>query len=409
MNLVTLTQREMTKYEVIKRLIRKEINGPEAANLLSISTRQIRRLKAKVINHGPNGLAHGNRGKQGNRKVPQKEEDRIKKLLHKYYSDFKPTHACERLFEDHQIDRDPKTIRRIMIEEKLWKPRRTKKKQIHRKWRERKPCFGQMQQFDGSYEHWFEDRSGEHCLLLAIDDATGKITHAKFAEHEGVFPVFNFWREYLQIHGKPINIYVDKFSTYKVNHKIAMHNPDTKTQFQRAMWQLGIEPITAHSPQAKGRVERCFGTLQDRLIKDLRLNHISTVPVANQYLKNVFIPKFNSKFSVIPKRKTNLHRKISKKELPMLDSIFSRQTKRVIQNDFTISYKSKWYQLEKEQPCVVCKKDGVIVEERPDGRIFIQYRRKYLNFYQIHKKTIRRNIKTPHILTPNVFAKVGHF
>lgn len=159
-----------------------------------------------------------------------------------------------------------------MIEEGLWKPKKNKNKKEHREWRQRRAHYGEMQQFDGSYHHWLEDRgnTGKICLLLSVDDATGQITHAKFEEHEGVFPVFEFWQEYLLKHGKPMSIYMDRFSTYSMNQKTAKENPDTLTQFQRAMKELRIESILANSPEAKGRVETMFGTLQNRLVKEMK-------------------------------------------------------------------------------------------------------------------------------------------
>jgi hypothetical protein len=266
-----MSQQDLSRYDIIKRLIRKEINGSVAAELIGLSVRQVRRLKRRVILYGPNGLIHGNRGRVGHRRLPDKERKQIIALLHKHYYDFWPRHAAEKLDELHGIVRDPKTIRQIMIDEGLWKPKRGKKKTEHRQWRQRKAHLGEMEQFDGSYHPWFEDRlPGEQCLLLSVDDATSKITHAQFDEHEGVFPVFGFWLEYLSVHGKPMAIYVDKFSTYSMNHKLAKENPDTLTQFQRALRELRIEPILANSPQAKGRVETTFGTLQNRLIKEMR-------------------------------------------------------------------------------------------------------------------------------------------
>lgn len=378
-----MSQKELSRYDIIKRLIRKEINCPKASDLLKLSTRQTRRLKASVKNNGAVGLVHGSRGKIGNRKMPTAKKKKIIALLRKHYYDFGPTFASEKLRENHHIIHDPKTIRRIMIGEGLWKPR-TKKKNgsEHRQWRERKSSYGEMIQFDGSYEHWFEDRdkTSEVCLLAAIDDATGKIVSATFDKDEGVFPVFAFWREYLFKQGKPRSVYLDKFSTYKMTQRIALENHDLKTQFQRAMDELRVEPIFANSPQAKGRVERLFGTLQDRLVKELRLNKISTIKEANDFLEETFIPSFNARFSVLPRTKTNLHASLSFKEQKQLSSILSRQTPRVVQNDWTISFKNQWYQLTKEQPATVCKKDEVIIEEYLDETIQIRLRGKYLNY-----------------------------
>ena len=365
---ITMSQKEINRYDIIKRLISKELNGTEAAKILSMSTRQVRRLKKKVKEKGVKGLIHGNRGKTSNRKMPKKEKDKIIKLLHKHYYDFGPLLASEKLGERHGIKRDKTTIRTIMIKEGLWKSK-SKKKEKHREWRQRRASYGELLQYDGSYEYWFEDRGGKCCLLASIDDATGKVW-AKFDRHEGVEPTFNFWREYITGNGKPYAIYVDRFSTYSMNHKIAKENTDTLIQFQRAMEKgLNIEIIHAKSPEAKGRVEKLFKTLQDRLIKELRLNDISTIEKANDFLENIYLEKFNQKFNVEARSKANLHKQLTKQEASKLDSIFSRQEQRVVRNDFTIHHRRNFYQLLKEQSVTVCKKDRITVEERINGII----------------------------------------
>ena len=402
MTLITMSSKELDRFQIINKLIGKHIDGTKAAELLHLTTRQIRRLKHKVKLFGAKGLIHNNRGRESHNKIDSGEKKKIVKLLHKHYHDFKPTFASEKLLENHQINRDPKTIRQIMIDEGLWKPRLKKKQSEHRQWRERKSCYGEMIQFDGSYEHWFEDRNntGEVCLLAAIDDATGKVVEARFGAHEGVFPVFGFWQEYIINNGKPRTIYLDKFSTYNVNHKLAKENCDTLTQFERACDELKIEPIKANSPQAKGRVERLFETLQDRLIKELRLANISTVDEANIFLEKIFIPKFNVRFSVEPKNQTDLHQKLNQKEINQLSGIFSRQTERTILNDFTFSFQKQWYQLTKEQTATICKKDIVIVEERLDKTIKIRLRNKYLNYRLLPKRPKKQKIsvKIPWII-----------
>ena len=379
MGYLTMTSKEINRYTIIKKLINKEINGTQAAELLKLSIRHIRRLKGKVKEQGIKALIHGNRGKHSNRRIPEQEKEKIIELLHKHYSDFKPGFASEKLDEKHHIKRDPKTIRQIMIEQELWKPKR-KKPLEYRSWRQRKACYGEMEQFDGSYEYWFEDRGPYCCLLASIDDATGIPTKAEFAKDEGVFPVFNFWRGYLKEYGKPYSIYLDKFSTYKMSQKVAQENHDTLTQFQRAMRELNIEPISANSPQAKGRIERLFNTFQDRLIKELRLANISTIEQANKFLKEVFLPQYRAKYAVEPRSKANLHKPLSQKEKSKLDSIFSRQYTRVVRNDFTISFNKRWYQLSKNQSTTICKKDTIIVEEHLDNSIKFRLRGKYLNY-----------------------------
>ncbi len=383
-NYITMSQKEIKKYDIIKKVINQELNGSEAANLLNLSTRQIRRLKPRVKNQGAKGLIHGNRGKPGNRKLPDKERRIIVKLLHKHYYDFGPLLATEKLLERHKIKRDKDTIRSIMIAEELWRPK-AKKKSKHREWRQRKAAYGEMIQYDGSYEHWFEGRGEEICLLAGIDDANSQVW-AKFDNHEGVEPTFSFWREYVERFGKPYSIYVDKFSTYAINHKLAKENADTLTQFERAMKELNIEVIHAHSPEAKGRVEKLFGTLQDRLIKELRLRNISTINEANQFLASEFLPQFNAKFMVEPRSKVNLHKELTAKEKNALDSIFSKQYEKTVRNDFTVWHNKKYYQLEADQPVTVCKQDKVTVEARPDNTIHFRLRGKYLNYRLLPEK-----------------------
>lgn len=376
---ITMSQKEISKYDIIKKLIQKELNGTEAAKLLKLSVRHVRRLKNKVKNNGIRGLIHGNRGKEGNRHIPEKERQKIVKLLHKHYYDFGPLLASEKLEERHSITRDKGTIRTIMIQEGLWKTKQKKKEQ-HREWRQRKSSYGEMAQYDGCYAPWFGVNGGEYCLLASIDDANSHVW-AQFDEHEGVFPTFRFWDGYIERFGKPYSIYVDRFSTYSMNYKLAKENTDTLTQFERAMKQdLGIEVIHAHSPEAKGRVEKLFKTLQDRLAKELRLNTISAIPEANKFLEKEFLPKFNERFMVEARSKMNLHKKLKEQEKNKLNSIFSRQDKRIVRNDFTIWHKKNYYQLLKEQPATICKQDSIIVEERMDGAIYFKLRGKYLNY-----------------------------
>lgn len=377
-NLITMSLKEVKKYDVLKKLINKEFNGTKASRLLELSIRQIRRLKSRVAESGAEGLIHGNRGQPSNRSIPDKERKRIAALIEEKYSDFGPLLASEKLEELHQIKRDKGTIRSIMIKNDLWKPH-SKKKETHRSWRERKASKGELIQYDGSYEYWFEDRGEKCCLLASIDDADSEVT-ARFDEHEGVEPTFNYWRKYIERFGKPHAIYVDKFSTYSMNHKLAQENPDTLTQFERAMTELNIGIVHAHSPQAKGRVEKLFKTLQDRLIKELRLKGISTIAEANDFLEKDFLPKFNAKFMVEARSKANLHKSLNEQEKKKLNSIFTRQYERVIQNDYTVSYKKNYYQLEKLQPVTVCKKDTVMMEEAMDNTVRLRLRGKYLNY-----------------------------
>lgn len=266
---LSMSKKEVDRVDILGRVLRKEMKGVHAAQLLRLSTRQVRTLKKKFTAHGPAGLIHGNRGRPGHHRVPDKEKKKIADLLSKKYPDFGPTFASEKLSELHGITRDPKTIRSIQIAEGLWKPRRGKKKSEHRDWRARKEAYGEMLQFDGSYHNWLEGRgaTNEQCLIAAIDDATSTVVQAAFAAHEGVMPVMDFWKAYVLANGKPRCVYLDKFSTYKVNHKIASENPDVKTQFQRA---CNHRP-SKNSPQSF----RNRDTFQDTDIVRLRLRRFS--------------------------------------------------------------------------------------------------------------------------------------
>lgn len=237
--LITMTSKEAKKYEVIKDLLSKKIDGTEATKLLGLSLRQTKRIKAKVKLKGIKGIIHGNRGKESHNKTNLKIIEKTKEYLNEIYHDFNPLLAQEHLRDDNNINLSKETVRQLMIDEKIWKPRKKHETKKHT-WRERKDNYGEMQQFDGSYHNWFEGRNieelgEEQCLLLSVDDAKGTITHAEFAKNEGVEAVFKFWDGYFKEKGLPLSIYLDKFSTYKVNHKNAVDNKELMTQFERAM------------------------------------------------------------------------------------------------------------------------------------------------------------------------------
>jgi hypothetical protein len=390
-----MSSQELSRYDIIRELLNRKINGTQAAIQLRLTARHIRRLKKKVATYGVKGLIHGNRGKSSNRRLSEKIIEKAKHYLKKYYQDFKPTFASEKLQERHNIKLGRETVRRIMIEEKLWKPKPKSKTRVYRSWRPRKEYYGQMQQFDGSYHKWFEDRGKEGCLLASIDDATGKITQAEFTDNEGVTPTFLFWKQYSSSTGKPVNIYLDRHSTYRVNTKSVFDDKTVLTQFERAMKDLDIAIIHAYSPQAKGRIERLFGTLQDRLIKELRLEKINTAREANEFLQKEFIPKFNEKFSVAAQNNGDLHRTLTKIDTENLETIFSKQHTRKVHNDFTISFKGVWHQLSEQQPTTVLRKDTVLLEERLDGTVWISIRGKYLKYTVLperSKKVIKMHI-----------------
>lgn len=392
--LLTITMKEQQRYEIAQKLIAEELSEEEARKLMCLrSVRQVRRIKKKAKEGGIAAMVHKNRGKVSNRKLDEKLVQKALSLVKEKYPGFKPTFAAEKLKEDNGIEINHETLRKLMINEGLWKPKLRKQSKKRHEWRARKENYGEMQQFDGSYHKWFEERGEESCLLLAVDDATGMITHAKFDKNEGVIAVFTFWLEYFDKHGLPISIYLDKFSTYKINHPSAVDNKDLKTQFERTAMQVGTKLITAHTPQAKGRVERMNQTLQDRLVKELRLAKISTMKEANKFLEQ-YIPKFNKKFAVIANQPTNLHKEVKKELKKKLPQIFSIQKTRKINNDYTIMFENKFYQLEAKQPTTVYKKDTVRIEKHLNGAIKINLNDKYLEYVELPERP-KKQINIP--------------
>jgi hypothetical protein len=401
----SFTEKEQYKLIIINKAIAHEITNEHAAKKLQLSLRQIKRLKQQVKLHGEKAIVHKLKGKQSNHHIADDTKTKAVDIIKKSYADFKPILAAEKLEEIHAIPITAQTARIWMTEAGIWKPRRKKKTGEHRSWRPRKEYYGEMEQFDGSYHLWFEDRFVdvlgdpiEVCLLAAIDDAKGEITKAVFAANEGVIAVFTFCKEYVSERGKPRIIYLDKFSTYKINHKSAVDNSELMTQFQRAMQDLGINLIPANSPQAKGRVERLFKTLQDRLIKEMRLAKINTPEAGNIFLRENFIPKFNERFGVIPEKAGDMHVPLTKEDKKNLNRIFSVQSTRVVHNDFTIQFKNTWYQLEEIQPVTIRAKEKVLVEEWLDGTIHLSHKGKYLQYSVLPEKP-KKQKQNPIILT----------
>ena len=401
----TPTPEEQYKFDIITKVLKKEIKPGVAAKMLGLSPRQIRRLKPKVRKEGIAAVKHGLKGKQSNHQLAVQLKEDVLKVVGKRYADFKPGFASEKLEEIEKIIVHPQTLRRWMAEYGLWKTRKQKKAGEYHSWRPRKEYFGELEQFDGSYHLWFEkrfvDEKGnpiEVCLLASVDDATGRITKAQFAANEGIAAVFSFWKGYILNFGKPLAVYLDKFSTYKINHKAAVDNHELMTQFERAMQNIAIHLISAHSPQAKGRIERLFGTLQDRLVKEMRLENINTPEEGNKFLEEVFIPKFNAKFAVQASKEGNVHRPLLHTDTKHLDCIFSVQSERTVNNDFTIQFKNNWYQLAEIQPTTVRAKEKVFIEEWLDNTVHISLREKHLNFTVLPERP-KKAKRQPIILT----------
>jgi len=378
-----MSLKQLSHLDVLRRVERSEVTRVGAAGLLGVTDRTVRRQVARLAAEGPGSLVHGLRGRRSNNRMPEREELRIGALLRERYPDFGPTFAAEKLREIHGVDRDPGTVRRVQVGLGLFSPRRLRTPAERRAARLPRPSFGELVQFDGSYHDWFEGRGGigEACLLLAVDDATSAVTDAQFAPHEGVAPVMAFWLAYAGIRGIPKAVYLDRFSTYSMNMRAAAENPDTLTQFERAAREAGMGVVHAMSPQAKGRVENKFGTLQDRLVKEMRLAGLSSVAEANAWLRKRFIPAYNRKFAKPPARNGDMHRRPSAAELAdVLPFVFCRRETRVITNDFTFPYRKVRLQLLPTPRLVMRPKERVDVHELPDGGIHLFLRGRAANF-----------------------------
>jgi len=385
-DIVQMSVRELRRLHVIHKAIEGLLKQRKAAELLSLSNRQIRRLIKKVEEEGDAGIIHKSRGKPSNRKLPGKIRDSVIELYRQKYAGFGPLLASEKLLEQDDISVNDETLRKWLIESGDWK--KTRKGRKHRQWRPRKHHFGEMIQIDGSHHDWFEGRGPECVLMGYIDDATGK-AYARFYDYEGTMPAFDSFKRYARKYGIPQKAYLDKHTTYKSPKKAAypLYDEQPLSQFERAMKELGVEVIHAHSPQAKGRIERLFRTFQDRVVKEMRLKGIKTVEEANKFLTE-YLPEYNRKFTVRPKEKTDIHRKIPRGL--NIDSILCLKEERVLRNDFTISYKGKLYQIKES-----IKAQKVTVQERINGRMLITYNGAAVEFKEIAERPERQ--KKPHI------------
>ena len=392
---IYMSIKETERIAIMDNLIAKRIKQKHASAQLCISVRQVRRMVKRYKQDGIAGLVHQGRGRVGNRALGQTKKDTIIALVKKQYSDFGPTFAAENLNERDGIVVSKETLRQLMIEEKLWKAKERKHVDIHT-YRERRSCVGELVQLDGSPHAWFEERA-EKCTLIAfIDDATSRIMDGAFADYEGTFTLFDATEHYLKTHGKPLSLYVDKHSTFNINREATIEEglKDQKplTQYGRAMEDLRIELILAHSPQAKGRVERLFETLQDRLVKQLRLAGISTKEEATRYFREVYIPKHNAKFAVPPKEPNNVHKKLLASD--DLSRIFTVQTKRVVSKTLVVQYKNTRYQIDTTGAYqYLLQKQKILVCENKEGVLVFRHKDKVLSY-----KIIGQIFKKPKIM-----------
>lgn len=368
-----VSQRELRRQHIIHKALEGAIKQAEAAEILLLSDRQIRRIIKRVREEGDRGIIHRARGNPSNRQLPKKIKEAAIKLYRQKYEGFGPTLASEKLTELDGISVNDETLRKWLIESGDWK--KTRKDRKHRQWRERKHHFGEMVQIDGSHHDWFEGRGPESVLMGYIDDATGNV-FARFYGYEGTIPAMDSLKRYAKKYGFPVKLYLDKHMTYKSPAKSSLKD-DTEplSQFQRAMKELGVEVTHAHSPQAKGRIERLFRTFQDRVVKEMRLRGIKTVEEANNFLTE-YLPIYNRKFAVDSKEKADLHRPVPKGL--DLDRILCIKTERALRNDFTIAHDKKLYQITDN-----IKAAKIMVEEKINGTMVITHNDIFLKFKEI--------------------------
>lgn len=392
-DILVMTRREAKRLHVIRKVLEGAISQISAAEMLSLSTRQIRRITERIEEGGDEGIIHGLRGAASNRRTAEKFKDKIIRLYRKHYEGFGPTLAAEKLQERNGMSISDETLRLWLIDSGDWKKR--KKRGTNRKWRPRRGHLGEMVQIDGSHHDWFEGR-GPKCVLMGyIDDATGEV-FGRFYEYEGTMPAMDSFMRYTQKYGLPLSIYLDRHNTYKSPKKGTLADDEEYlSQFERAMEELQVKVIHAYSPQAKGRVERLFGTLQDRLVKEMRLKGIKSIEEANMFLET-YLPVYNSRFAVEPKEKADVHRSIKGLNLK---GILSVKTERKLNNDCTVAYGSKFYQIEEN-----IQASKVIIEDRLDGTMVITHNGGVLKYTELPQRPQKQ--KKVHIPKKRVRHKV---
>jgi len=396
-----MSNREITRLEIMQRLKEKRLTQKEAAGMLGISTRQVKRLWRAYRKRGAAGLVSKRRGKPSNHRLDAGVAQQALDLIKEKYEDFGPTLAHEKLSEVHKLKLSRESVRRIMIEEGVWKPKRAKQPAVHQM-RERRACFGELVQIDGSDHDWFEGRGPKCTLLVYIDDATGQIGELWFVPDETFFAYFAASRHYFERYGKPAAFYSDKHGIFRVNQEQTVGLGSGLTQFGRAMQELDIQIICASTPQAKGRVERANQTLQDRLVKELRLRGISDMDHANAFLPE-FREDFNQRFAVPPRSTHDAHRPLLKTE--NLDLIFTDQKTGTLSKNLTIQHNKVIYQIQSTRPDYTLRKATVTVCENAQGVVTILYKHEPLPYTIFHKpvrqaevvdtKTLDHQLKIP--------------
>jgi transposase len=390
-DILTMSRREATRLHVLHQALEKKMTQREAAGLVGLSDRQVRRLIQRVRVEGDAGICHRARGKASNHRIPTRVKARALTLFRDEYRDFNLVHASEKLSEGHGISLHAETLR-------LWLkaagiPYKQRQPRTHRQWRERKAHCGELVQLDGSHHEWFEGR-GPACVLMAyIDDATNTVA-GRFYAYEGTWPALDSLKRYIRQYGIPQGVYLDKHTTYKswaqptIEEELTDQPP--RSQFEQCVAPLGIAVIHANSPQAKGRVERLFKTLQDRLVRELRLAGIASVAEANAFLTR-YLPQYNRRFRKAAASAADLHRPAPSSRA--LDRLLCLKEERTVKNDFTIAYHGVLYQLTQ-----ATRAKQVTVEERLDGTLHLTYRGHELRYRAIAVRPTKAAPESPRVL-----------
>lgn len=377
---VMMSTKEAQRFALIQQVLGRTLTQRAAASALGLTVRQIKRLCRKVREGGSASLISQRRGQASNRRIPQTKRDHFMGLVRQHYGDFGPELAKEYLASEHGFAYSTETLRNWMIQDGLWHAKRRKVSRVHSP-RERRPRRGELVQIDGSHHDWFEGRAPKCCLIAFIDDATGQVLGARFSLTETTQAYFEVLRRHVQAHGVPLALYSDRHSIF------TKHNPEdpTPTQFERALLQLGIEPIQAYSPQAKGRVERLFQTLQDRLIKAMRLQQVSTMEEANAWLDS-YLQTHNQRFVVQPREPQDAHLAYSGTD-EALRRICALHHQRQLSTQLSCQFEGSVVQVHPGQANAPRGRAKVDIVEFADGRLELLYRGEILQHsrYQLHE------------------------
>lgn len=391
-----MSRKERDSLVVFERVKKGEMKLVEAAKVLRISYRQCRRRYRRYSEEGAPGLVHKLRGSVSNRSLSEEVRKQITELYQsENYKDFGPVLFTEKLYLDHQIKVDHETVRRLFIKEGLWQVVR-KRKKLHRAWRERRGHFGELVQMDGSHHRWFEDRSKKCCLMVMIDDATG-IRMSLVSEEETTEAAMRLLWMWIERYGVPKALYTDKKSVFvpaqKDLEKGRLEGREVLTQFGRSCKKLGIEILRAHSPQAKGRVERSNGVYQDRLVKELRLMGISNIIDANRLLSlGGFDDDLNRRFAVAAKENTDHHRDAHHYDLR---SIFCIEQERTLSTTWSLSYAGRIYQIKPDSTNYSPARRRIHVRRYLDGTLHMFYRDNEVAFEEVDPLNTRTKKKQP--------------